>query len=809
MRLIKLILGIAFSILTYFFIQFLSEPQTIGEGREIPPVGNLMNPFSGVWANAEPTTFVPEQNMAFDALDGEVNVHYDERMVPHIFADNTKDALFVQGYVTASQRYFQMDISVRSTAGRLSEVLGESILDRDLKQRRKGMVFAAENAVREWMKNEESKELLGAYVDGVNAYVNSLSPADYPLEYKLMGFEPEEWSILKTAIFVKAMAYSLAGRHLDIEATNSLKRFTKDTFDYLYPEYFKEETPIVPIDRKNWAFKAEKVADDKIDNDIDSYFDYKNYDNPPAGLGSNNWVVSGSKTKSGDPILCGDPHLGLTLPSIWYEMQINTPELNAYGVTLPGIPFVIIGFNEFIAWTQTNVGHDVTDLYQMTWKDKTKMEYLYDGEYKKVELRVDEYQVKGLGTIRDTVRYTVWGPVTYENPNGMEDDLAYQWLGHHGSDKNEITTFYELNKARNFDEYYKALNTYNVPAQNYAFASREGDIALRVMGKYPLKEEGQGRFVRDGSLSSSGWKGFIPKEHVPFVKNPPQGFVSSANQHSTDPSYPYYYNKEKFEAFRGRIANRLLSEKEVFTVQDMMDMQNSNYCLKSEEAFPLMMQYLDEAEQSANPGVMTLLKNWDYTYRSDSKAATFFNAWWSNLHNEDLWDEMETEPYPLMRPSWIRTIHLMRDVPESIFFDDRRTDEAETINDIVTKSFKKAIKEFGDDIPKWSDFQNPTIYHITRSIPAFNRTPEVGGVHSALNAQTHVHGPSWRQIVVLGDEVKAFVSYPGGQSGNPGSKYYDDFLDTWANGKYYEAMFMISEDDHAEGMIARQIYSKK
>jgi penicillin amidase len=804
MQVLKLLLGIIIAIILFFAIRFLDKPQTLGD-ESIPALGKLLNPYVGFWQNAESVAEMPTSLSGMRGLDADVNIYYDERMVPHIFANSTKDALFAQGYVTAANRLFQMDLSSRATEGRLSEILGPDLLEKDMAQRRKGMVFAAENAVKEWSKNELGNILLAAYCKGVNAYIKSLSPKDYPLEYKLLGINPEEWSTMKTALFVKAMAASLAERHHDIEATNALKKFNRDTFDFIYPAYFKEETPIIPITKK-WEFETIPIEEDGVDNDVIDYFKYEDYERAPDGIGSNNWVVSGTKTKSGDPILCGDPHLGLTLPAIWYEMQIHTPEFNSYGVSLPGIPFIIIGFNENIAWTQTNVGHDVADLYKLTWKDATKMEYLYDGEYKKVELRVDEYQVKGVGTVKDTVRYTIWGPVQFESPRSMDKDLAYKWLGHHSSNEKEITTFYDLNKAKNFDEYYAALNNYNLPAQNYAFASREGDIGIRVAGEFPLKEQKQGRFVRDGSLSSSDWKGFIPKEHGPFTKNPPQGFVASANQHSTDPRYPYYYNREHFESFRGRIINRFLSEKEDFTVQDMMDFQNSNYDLKAEEALPLMLQYLNESEANNNKEIIELLKNWDYTFRADTKVGTFFQTWWRYLHH-DVWDETKSDDVPLLKVSGIRTIHLMRDMPESIFFDDINTTKPELINDIVTNSFVKAKAKLGEDIPEWTNYQKPTIHHLAK-IPAFSRLTTVGGVHSALNAQTDKHGPSWRQIVVLGDEVKAFVSYPGGQSGNPGSKYYDNFINTWADGKYYEAMFMKSESDYSDSMVSKQVLRK-
>ncbi len=800
MKVAKFIIAL---ILTVVFIFFLNRPLQLGE-QSIPPIGKLMNPYTGFWKNAESLEYLPNENYDFPHLKGKVTVHYDDRRVPHVFAEHMEDAIFVQGYVTAQNRLFQMDLSSRATEGRLSEILGESVLKRDMRQRRQGMVFAAENALKEWEKHEYGWGLLQSYCDGVNAYISSLDQGSTPLEYKLIGTSPDTWTPKKTALFVKAMAASLASRHHDIEATNTLKRFKRDTFDFLFPEYFDAQTPIIPKSKK-WTFAPQPVPDDNVDNDVLEYFDYKVYDRSPVGIGSNNWAVSGSRTKSGNPIQCGDPHLDLSLPSIWYEMQIHTPEMNTYGVTLPGIPFVVIGFNENIAWSQTNVGHDITDFYRIKWKDASKMEYLYDGEYKPVDIKVEEFEVKGKGTHVDTVRYTVWGPVMYDSKTSMDKDLAIRWLGHDGSDKNELTTFYELNKAKDFDGFHKAITPYNVPAQNFAFASKDGDIALRVMGRFPLKEKQQGRFIRDGSLSSSGWKGYIPKEHNPMVKNPPRGYVSSANQHSTGKDYPYYYTREYYELFRGRTANRLLAKNNKVTPQDMMTMQNSAFDMKAEEALPLLLTHLDSAQIRNNREIISLLESWDYVFDAKTKAGTFFQEWWRHTY-WNIWDEMNQKEVTFMTPTSLRTIELMRDVPYSIFFDDRNTKDKEDIKNIVTRSFMETKEELGDDIPEWTKHQGSTITHLAQLAPFSRTNLGMGGAHSTLNAMTPRTGPSWRQIVELGDEVKAWVSYPGGQSGNPGSPHYDDFIETWAEGKYYDALFMKNESDYDRMMVAKQVF---
>lgn len=799
MRTLSISLGLLFAGALAFLIYKLDRPT-----ETLPAVGKLLSPQSGFWQNAEPVQGQMPEKQIVHGLLNEVEVYYDERMIPHIFAQNTQDAIFAQGYISAQNRLFQMDLSTRATAGRLSEILGKKTLKRDIEQRRKGMVYAAENAVKKWAENPESWSLLKAYCEGVNSYIRSLSPADYPLEYKLIGTSPEEWSPLKTALFVKEMAASLADRQNDIEATNSLKKWGRDTFNFLYPEYSEEVKPVIPTHQK-WTFNKLQLPLEKENYDVNKYFYYSDYEKPDPNNGSNNWVISKTKSATGYPILCGDPHLGLTLPSIWLEMQIHAPDLNVYGVSIPGIPFILIGFNEQIAWSQTNVGHDVGDYYNIKWKDVSKEEYLYDDKYIIPRLKVETYHIKGGATVYDTVRYTLWGPVVYESDKYKDRDLAFNWLAHKSSTPNELLAFLNLNKAQNFEEYYKALQEYNVPAQNFVFADKKGDIALRVLGQFPLKHNQQGRFVRDGSKSDAAWKGFIPKDQTPMVKNPQQGFIASANQHSTSPSYPYYYNQENFAAFRGRTINRFLAEKDSISIQDMMAFQNSNFDTRSEDALPLLLQNLDEKIKIENPEIISLLKNWDYYYNADSQAATFVHHWLLNMY-QLLWDEVNTEDSPpFLQPTMTRSIQLLKNNPNHVFWDRTNTKKLETSRDIVTKGFLDTKEKFKAGIPTWNEDLQPFIQNLAQLKP-FNRKINSGGVYSALNAQKQQHGASWRQIVELGDTVRAFVTYPGGQSGNLGSPHYDDFLDHWESGKYFEALFMLNKNDQRGKKLKKVIY---
>ncbi|MEO6844248.1 MAG: penicillin acylase family protein, partial [Ginsengibacter sp.] len=297
------------------------------------PLGRLLSPQQGLWQNAEPVNEDYSAHLSFPQVKGKVNVYFDERLVPHVFAENENDAYFVQGYLHAKFRLWQMEFQTRAAAGRLSEVVGAMALDYDRNQRRLGMVYAAENSLKEIEKDPVTLAECDNYTAGVNAYIESLDQSSLPVEYKLLGYQPEKWTNLKSALFLKYMALELAGYERDFEMTNAKSLFSSSDFDKIYPIVMDSLDPIVP---KGTVFDPPAIKV-KIPATADSlYYDERdstNFDEqkPDPDNGSNNWAVNGSKTKSGYPILCNDPHLGLNLPSIWYEMQVSTPEYNVYG----------------------------------------------------------------------------------------------------------------------------------------------------------------------------------------------------------------------------------------------------------------------------------------------------------------------------------------------------------------------------------------------------------------------------------------------------------------------------------------------
>jgi len=773
-------------------------------GSRLPAVGPFFSPFGGFWQNGVHVGKYTDEKFDLPGLKAPAEVVFDERGVPHVFASSMEDLCYLQGYLIARDRLWQMDISVRATAGRLAEVMGERVLERDRNQRRKGLLTAAERALQLWEKTSEEWAFIQAYTAGVNDYIDNLPAAKYPIEFKLLGYEPEPWTPLHTAVVFKSMAETLSARHKDLQATHTRQLLGDSLFQFLYPERNPMQSPIVPAG-VNWDFDPVPVAQPPArpaDSEpmMSALMPHDPLPQPPPFVGSNSWAVAASKTAAGNPIFCNDPHLPLTLPSIWYEMQLQAPGINTYGVALPGVPGLLIGFNENVAWGETNVGQDVLDWYRIDWTDSSREAYRWGEQTKPVEKVVEVIQVRGREEpVLDTVRYTEWGPVVYEDPAHPYYDLAMYWLAMYPTaerDFFELGTFFRLMKAEGLPDYLEALKGFENPAQNFTFASKGGDIAITVNGKLPLKNKPQGRFVQDGSKPANAWGGFIPHEHLPRSINPERGFVSSANQRSTGPDYPYYYNGY-FDDYRGRYLNRKLEEMEQITAEDLQALQLDNYSLEAEEGATLLLQLLDSTDTQlrSHPAVQQL-REWDFRFEADAEAPTLYERWMEAAFRQTF-DELPSDgaaARKTLEPETWRFLALLKDTPAHPIFDDQDTEIVEDAASIVRRALEGILTQ--DYEPQaWNDYSAPFIGHLGR-ISAFARNDlPVGGYHNALNAIKGSKGPSWRMVVELGASPSAIGVYPGGPSGNPGSPFYDNTVDDWANGKYHPLYLMDSPAD--------------
>lgn len=767
-------------------------------GNPLPPFGKFLNPFCGVWSTGIDNEHKDiELNSPY--LSSPVEIIYDDRRVPHIFAQNIEDALFAQGFVQAQNRLFQMEFVSLASAGALSSVLGDKTLEIDREKRRRGMLYAAENAVKGWEKFPEYQKYMTPYLQGVNTYIDYLKSRDFPLEYKLLDFEPSEWTAIKSALIFKYMALTLAGRNDDIRYTNLKTALGNEAFDFLYPEIEDEENPVIP----DLYFLKEKEILTVVNQDEDAYFKGKIekafYEARQDGVGSNSWGLSGLKTASGKTIFCNDPHLSLGLPSIWFEVHIHTPDFNAYGVSIPGMPGIMIGFNEDIAWGETNVGQDVEDLFLVEWADNEKKKYMLDGAAKDVTIRLEKHEVKGGKSVTDTVRYTSWGPVYHESNDGKHD-LAMRWLVHDVPDTPEFMVFVNAMKCKDYDQYLDVSADFISPAQNFGFASGSGDIGMRINGRFPAKSGQDGRFVEYGNKSSHDWQSFIPRDQNPQILNPERGFISSANQRSAPRDYPYYYTG-KFEHFRNKTINSKLTAIQDATVQDMQTLQTDAWSSKAADIIPAMLAAISDADLTASERtVAEIMNKWDYQYRANLIAPVYFEHFFRQL--QDLvWDEIVglQKDMDIVLPKPWRLIALIKNDPENKYFDIMSTPEKEVAADIIRLAFKKASAEVQKQLEAtpdltWGSYRPLDIFHLIR-LPALS---EMGlpadGSPDVINAVGNSFGPSWRMIVHLDEKTEAYGIYPGGQSGNPSSKYYKNMIPDWLKGAYFPLRFTQSPD---------------
>lgn len=777
-----------------------------------PAFGKLLNPFTGFYHLGEnPDKLHLSDEIIIEDLDQGASVFFDERRIPHIIASNEHDLYFLQGYTVASLRLWQMEFQVLAAEGRISEILGndEKYINFDKNQRRLGLPLGAKNKLEVINNDPFSKELIDNYTAGVNAYIHSLKEKDYPLEYQLIGYKPEDWSPYKTALLLMNMSNVLTSTEYDIENSNFLSTYGQALFDSLYRDDMSLIEPVIETPTGGWLKSFERDSLEIIQlpvsnpnlNPLSSLIEKTD-----VQVGSNNWALSGDKTASGFPLLANDPHLKLSFPSVWIEMHLVCPDLNTYGVVFPGAPGIIIGFNDYIGWGVTNASRDVKDWYEIEFKDDLKDFYRWENGWRATTKEITEIKIKGAPSIFDTIIYTHLGPVTLENfeTQAGKKNFALQWMAHLGSQ--EYMTFYKLNRSKNYEDYLEALRYYQCPAQNFVFACVDGDIALRQQGLFPVLSQDEGMFYQDGSKHEA-WSEFIPFEENPMMHNPERNFVSSANQHAVDGGYPYFTNGV-YEYFRNRVINDELRKMNQATVQDFIDLQFNNYNLMAAENLSLMLQYIDKSKLSKEAlAIYDSLNIWDHYNMANSNSATYFQIFSENYYTL-LWDEFVNREVPggwdpyqwkdgWKAPNDYQTFRLLQDSVQHSFIDNQSTTKVESTNDLMNKAFVEMISTLNQlATSDWGKYKNTYIEHLAM-IPAFSTNLDIGGNYKIVNASGKYHGPSWRMILDFdGGKIKGYGVYPGGQSGNPGSKYYDNMVNEWANANYHDLMYSADREDY-------------
>ena len=808
-----------------------------------------------------PNTVAPKSfpqidgEIKLEGLNGSVDIYRDQMGIPHIYASTQHDLFFAQGYVHAQDRFWQMDAWRHIGSGTLSEMFGSGQVETDTFLRTLGWRIIAEQEYAQL--DADSKAIIDSYTEGVNAYLKDHDTTALSLEYAILGllspdYKIEAWTPVNSLTWGKAMAWDLRGNMgEEIERAVLLKTLTPEQVAELFPAYPSDHPIIVNNIGEGTSAKAPSQFFDTFSN-ISPSFDIPDETITalqhnaslldlalgPAGdgIGSNSWAISGSRTATGMPLLANDPHLSIQMPSIWYQAHLECKPVtdacpyNVAGFTFAGVPGVIIGHNDRVAWGFTNVGPDVMDLYIERVNPDNPNQYEVNGEWVDFETRTETIQVVGGEAVDMTVRLTRHGPVISESYGPLKNEntdnnpefvpfkeragvelpeqyvIALKWTAL--SPSTPFKAIWGFNKAQGWEDFREAAKNFHVPAQNLLYADVDGNIGYQMPGDIPMRANGDGTLPVPGWTDEYEWTGFIPFEELPYTFNPPEGYIVTANNRCQPLDYPYLITRDWDYGFRAqRILDVIENAPGKIDIAYMQSIQGDSFDANG----PVFVSLLTQMDyQTAAPNqviAMDLLTQWDYQNRADSAGAAVFNAFWRHFLQNTFNDNMPEERY--YPDGGSRWNEIMRQLDEdSTWWDDKTTtDVTETRNEILRKSFEQGVAEleemFGKDPAKWNwgemhaaTFRNGTLGEsgVTPIEALFNRGPfPTSGGEAIVNATgwsikdgyETTWLPSMRMIVDLGNLNNSVTIHTTGQSGHAYHPHYDDMANMWANIQYY------------------------
>lgn len=787
-----------------------------------------------------------EGEVEVPGLSASVEVVRDDYDIPQIYADTDADLMRAQGYVHAQERFFEMDFRRHVTAGRLSEIFGPDSLETDKFIRTMGWRRVAE---QEWaLLQPATRDALTAYAEGVNAYLAERKPSELAAEYSILGlsgldYTPGEWEPVDSLAWLKAMAWDLRG-NMDAEVDRVLLSLdhTDAEISQLWPDYpFDEHPPIVEgggvVDgvfeqnatgngtrnpRRPAYPRGVVEALERVQERVAAMPDLVG---KGRGIGSNSWVVDGEHSATGMPLLANDPHLGISQPGIWMQMGLHCREqsadctLDTSGFTFSGVPGVVIGHNADIAWGFTNLGPDVTDLFLEQTEGDDR--YVRDGATEPMQVRTETIEVRGEDDVELRVRETVHGPLISDvssefatvGANAPTDEpgergsgyaVALAWTALDPAPTADAIL--GLNRASNWDEFRAAAADFAVPAQNLVYADREGHIGYQSPGRIPIRRAGNdGTMPVEGWISANDWTGdYIPFDGLPSVLDPEEGFIATANQAVVDEDYPYLLTKDWDYGFRSTRIRDVLSEEGELSVEEMAALQLDSTNPMAETLVP----YLLDISTLPNPyyrNAQRLLRDWDGTSPADSAPAAYFNVVWRNLLDLTFHDDLRARTWPDGGDRWFLVVGRMLTEPADPWWDDARTDEVETRDDILRAAMIAARDELtrrqARDPRLWTwgrlhrmNLRNATLGEsgIAPVERLFNREGwQVGGGSSIVDATSWdalegyevTAAPSMRMVVSLADFDDSRWINLTGVSGHPASSHYSDQTELYVDGE--------------------------
>lgn len=763
-------------------------------------------------------TTLPEydSNLQLTGLNEQVDVHWDPYAVPYIYAENEDDLYYTIGYIHAQERLWQMTLSQIAAEGRFAEFLGEDLVQYDIHQRTLGFWETAKRI--ESQAPDSLIQILERYSAGVNEFVRQ-NKDNLPAEFTILDVEPIKWTPTHSFALSRLMAWD-QNIHWWTELTYAYLAEQMDSYNFqqLVPTY-DDQYPTTLSESQSASFASATMPFLETEMDFRSLLQKKG-----TQFGSNAWAVSGTKTDSGLPILAGDPHMGLSIPGFWYEVAYQTPGQKISGATIPGSPFVVLGQNQTIAWSMTNIMSDDTDFFTEQINPNNSDEYTVDSvtdsvtTYQKFQERREIIEVKEGDDEFHIVRSTKHGPIISDiHPDSSLGDkvISMQWMGHNVSQ--ELWAVYKMNHADSMIEFGDAVEMFDSPGMNFIYADHENNIAIFTGANLPIRDYNPLMF-RHGWDPSYDWQSTIPFDELPHVINPEEGFVAHANNKMHTDSYPHYISTFWEPPSRIIRINQFLETSDSLEVEYIESMQYDVFSEQAREITEMILPILRSGENAGElETALSYLENWNFEYTTSSSAASIFDLFFINVSKNVLIDNIgETAFNNLARLEHLPVMiinEMLRN--NSMFFDDQNTSQTESRDQIVRESMAQTLQqlndEFGPEPFEWRwenvlDFtirppllgeasQSPDAPAILKMIVnnLFSKGPYTvrGNTMSINKAQYSWEfpfemqlGPSIRRIVDFSSPERSRTVLPTGQSGNPLSTNYGDQTNLWLDGRY-------------------------
>lgn len=710
-----------------------------------------------------------------EGLGQPVEVVRDRWGIPHIYARNELDLFFAQGYVHAQDRLWQMEMYRRTAAGRLSEVFGERTLSTDRFLRTLGLRHAAE---LEWdLLSEDTRTSFRAYSAGVNAFLRQ-NRWHLPLEFVLLRVQPEPWTPIDSLSFGKLMAYELGGNwQTELLRAELERRLGPQAAARLLPGELPGSPVIVPGPPPARAGSA------------------------GAMLGSNNWVLSGRLTDTGRPYLANDPHLRAGFPSIWYANHLEGGRYRVTGFTFPGVPGVVVGHNGAIAWGVTNANPDVQDLFVERFHPQDPSRYLFRGRWLPVRTRVEEIRVRGRRQpVRWVVRSTHHGPILNGAVEGLREVVALRWTALLPTTVAE--GILRLNRARSWREFREALRFFHVPAQNFVYADRDGNIGYQLPGRIPIRAKGDGTRPVPGWTGEYEWVGWVPYEALPSVFNPARGWIATANNRIVPAGFPYHLGSEWSEGLRAQRIVQVLTSRPRHTLEDLKRLQFDHVSLAARRIAPVLARV--KSSREVVRAVQEELRRWDGSLSADSRAAAVYEAFLVRVAEflfrerlgEELWQRYAARPF------FMAALLRLWEQPEDPWWGPGGRDGA--VARILDRAVADLEARLGRNPSRWTwgALHRVHFAHVLSPVPLVGRWLSVGPLptsgdgwtvnqagYSLLRPYDQTVVASMRMVVDLGDLDRSVGVHTTGQSGLPGHPHRADLTPLWASGGYHPLLW--------------------